>query len=1276
MTHRMRLACVLALAATLVLVSRGAAQKPPRMPVAARPAGAAGTVIVPDKFLRRWDPVTIFFARDTGPAGGGTEDHADRYVTLSPEHPGAFEWLDAATLQFRPAEPWPPLSRSTWKTEGKSVTLTTLMEAPLATIPAAETEGLEKVETITLTFAEPLDVESLRKMVTIELRPLPGVGGGPARWLNRDDFDVKPVERHSRSEQASYVLALKHPLALGQRVLVHFRLALDDTSPESFAQVRFGTAEPFRVIALGAMGNRYPVTPQGSRYTRDQAINGGSETRAVVVDFSAPPARLGPLEARSLVRFTPAVSDLSFNVRDKTLEIAGKFAWDTVYRVALVPTPIVDKNGRRLDMFGESEVFLYFPRKPAYLKWGAGQGVVERLGPQMVPIEGRAQERFDLRIHRIDSLNRSLWPFPEQGVTVDEAQRPPGPGEEPPAHTDASRFPSPAELARRLAALGSPPVSAIQPLPLKKDGGAATFGIDLSSQLAYISGKGQPGAYLVGLRRLDSSTERAWMRVQVTDLSLTTLEEPTAVHFFVTSLSTGKPAAGAKVKMEGSDNDVWVTFGEGTTDAAGSFIWSAPGPDPRRARLLRRIVVQKENDLLVLDPTHGPDGYADNQWSPAVGTWLQWTLEPLQGRLPEPELLCHIFTERPVYRPEEEVYIKGYLRRRERGHLASVSLEGAVVVQGPGDLSWRYPAKMTAAGSFAETFQEAKLPTGVYSAHFEDAAKNVYGRVSWRMEAYRLPTFEVQLHAPDQVPLDHEFDVKLTATYYAGGRVAARPIEWRVTQFPYTWTPKKRPGYQYSSDGRFSRTDRFESTPRLTKNDTTSEEGAASLTLNPAVEPTAQPRSYVVEATVVGADDQTVTATRQVIGLPPFVLGMKLPRYLERATKIQPEIIAVGPDGELKPGQEITVRLLHRQWHSSLRASDFSEGVARYMTEVVDEKVLEKKVQSGTEPVKIELPIDRAGVYVVELSSRDRLGRAQVVVVDLYVGGASPVTWARPVTRVFSVATDKDKYDPGATAAIVLKSPFQRANALAVIEAPEGNQYQWVKVEGGAATFHLPILATYVPRVPVHFVLMRGRLPDTSPQPGSATDLGKPATMAATAWIAVNPIENTVDVGLSHPEKAKPGDKIEMKIRLRDPRGKPLAGEVTLWLVDAAVLALGKEQRLDPLPDFITPVRSRLSLHDTRDLSFGMLPLAESPGGEEAGKGAPSLLDRATIRKLFKTVPYYNPVIAVGPDGVATVTIQLPDNLTTFKIRAKAASGSDRFGFATSQIAVRLPVIV
>jgi hypothetical protein len=64
------------------------------------------------------------------------------------------------------------------------------------------------------------------------------------------------------------------------------------------------------------------------------------------------------------------------------------------------------------------------------------------------------------------------------------------------------------------------------------------------------------------------------------------------------------------------------------------------------------------------------------------------------------------------------------------------------------------------------------------------------------------------------------------------------------------------------------------------------------------------------------------------------------------------------------------------------------------------------------------------------------------------------------------------------------------------------------------------------------------------------------------------------------------------------------------------------------------------------------------------------------VRKNFKAVPYFNPVITVDNSGKASVTIKMPDNLTNFKLRAKAISGAGRFGIAKGTIAVRLPVIV
>jgi len=1255
------------------------AEMPPFIPAVDTVKQPKGTSIVPEHFLRRWDPVTLFFSGDTGPARPGPEDHPDRYVTLQPSHPGVYTWINSRTLQFRPTEPWPALGRFHWTLvkngDGKTLSLSTLMEPPGSSTPADNASELEPVDTIALSFTEPVAVKTLARLIRIELRQLPGVDNADSRWLDSEDFDIKVMERRQRSDPANYILMLKEAIPGATQAIVHLRLSLDDSVEQSFKRIHFSTAAPFRVHNFGCSGNRYPGAPGGVSYSRDQAIRCNSNNNSVEVEFSSPIENVSPIEARNLVRFTPAVEELTFHSYDKILTISGKFKTDTLYRLNLVNNPIKDLGGRTLQLSGKHELFFHFPAQAPFLNWESAQGIIERYGPQMVPLKGRGDERLDLRIYTVDPLNRSFWPFPNDAVMVNEIDRPPGPGEAALPFTIAERHIYVNELTKQIQSLGSPAISEIVDLPLRKEGKAAKFGLDLKKYLARIDGETKPGTYLIGMRRLDDSANRAWIRIQVTDLSLTAIEETSTVHFVVTSIKSGKPVSDAKVSVQGHRNDKWITIGSGTTDENGAFHWQAPGYRYGDSQQILRIVVSKNDDVLVLNPQQAPEQYANNQWSQRDDSWLDWTMQNFSAREPSPENICHLFSERPVYKPEDKVHIKAFMRQRQKNRLRYLQDEGALVINGPGDREWRYPFKHTEKGSVYHAFEEADLPTGNYSAHLELKRHGQCGSLSFKKEAFRLPRFEVQLNSPDIVSLDKPFTVNLAARYYAGGQVQERPLRWRVTQFPYTWTPEQRDGFRYSSDGRFSGREPFRATPLIQREAQTDTDGAASINLDPTIEPTAQPRSYVVEATVTGADDQTISATRRILALPPMVLGLKAPNYLKQAKSLTSEIIVVGADGKLKAGQEVTVKLSKRQWHSHLQAGDFSQGSANYVTEVVDEVVSESNVVSTSEALKLNLALKGAGVYIIELEARDSLGRAQVISTDFYAGGDEAVTWSRPPTKVFNVTPDRSDYAPGDTAHLILESPFQQARALAIVESPNGNRYHWIKVDHGAATFDLPITQGFVPRLPVHFVLMRGR----GSEPTSQIDLGKPATLAATSWVEVRPVENRVDVKLDHPMKAQPGDEIDVFIHLKSPDGKPLAGEVTLWLVDQAVLALGEEQALDPLPSFITAFDSRMTLRDTRNLILGYLPFEEQPGGDlpsEMKSGESALMDKVSIRRNFKTVPFYQPNIEVGSNGQAKVHIKLPDNLTLFKIRAKAVSGAERFGFVKSEIAVRLPVIV
>src|SRR5262249_58129930 len=135
-----------------------------------------------------------------------------------------------------------------------------------------------------------------------------------------------------------------------------------------------------------------------------------------------------------------------------------------------------------------------------------------------------------------------------EGEERADCKSPPLPGNEPGRWTQVSDAEAKAIVAR-IKALGSPAVSEFVTLPIQRGGIEAKFGIDLGPYFARIAGVEQPGSYLVGLRTTDG-VKRQWMRVQVTDLTVSTVEEADSGRFVVTSLATAAPIAEAQGRVE------------------------------------------------------------------------------------------------------------------------------------------------------------------------------------------------------------------------------------------------------------------------------------------------------------------------------------------------------------------------------------------------------------------------------------------------------------------------------------------------------------------------------------------------------------------------------------------------------------------------------------------------------------------------------------------------------------------------------------------------------
>ena len=1234
---------------------------------------ADGVQVVPERFLRRWDPVTVFLDKDTGPAAGGPEDQPEKYVTLAPAPAGAWQWLGPRVLQFRPAEPWQPLRRIVVTALGHATTLVPLLPAPVETSPADEPDGIVDLDAVRLTFTDPVDEAALARLLTIELRPQPGFAVGDAQQLTAQDFTIKALERAAPTDRQTYAVTLHRPMPDGYVAILNLRLSDEPGLDDPSFELRLRSATPFTVTDISCGGRFTHDTQDGVLRCRPPDVEDGKPRsagpRELRLRFSAKPEELDIVHARNALRITPPVDDLAV-ARDKhnAYRITGRFLPDTVYDLQVKPGALKDARGRALSGAALSSRFAFLADRPA-LRWDASQGIAERFGPQLVPLRGRGYDRADIRIYRIDPAGRDFWPFPHDGIETEDDAPPPLAGNEPEPWSGPDEIRRRA-IAARIRALGSPAVSELVALPIARGGVEARFGLDLKPLFQKIAGADQPGAYLVGLRTLDGN-KRRWVRVQVSDLTLTTVEEADRVRFTVTSLANGQPIGGAEIRLEGVREREFVTLARGITGADGGFAWTAqdiPRVTPRR------IVVTKGTDTLVLDPGRGPPQYEAENWSQPGEPWLGWVFDKVAERRERPRTLCHVFTERPIYRPEEPVEISGFVRRYQQGGLSYAAGPGAIVINGPGDQEWRLPVTLDAIGGFYQRWDQKTEATGDYSLRFEPKDGDSCGAISFKKEAYKLPTFEVLLNGPQQVPLDGQFSVGLVARYFAGGLVADRPIKWRVTQFPYEWSPPGREGFLFSSDARFSGEHNFRSTPVLERDARSDAGGSAQVTLDPTIEPTAQPRRYVVEATVTGDDDTQIRSTQHVVAVPPFVLGMKVPRYLAQTGAIEPDILAADADGKPLPGIAMTARLIHRNWNSVLQASDFSQGSAKYVTQVIDETVEERQIASTEDVQHLHFDAPEAGVYIVELEAADRIGRRQTLRVDLFMGGDTPVTWSQPPSQTVAVSTDKDSYAPGETATLLIQSPFQTARALAVVEEPEGRfRYDWVDIANGFGRYAVPIRKPQMPRVPVHFLVMRGRLPGSASAPTAPFDQGKPVTVAATKWVTVTPVQHRIDVSLESPQSARPGQEIEVVLRLADAGKRPVAGTAVFWMVDQAVLSLAKEQPLDPLPQFVVNRPTRMAARDTRNMAFGLIPLQETPGGDVAPDEWG--VENISVRRNFTPVPIYLPHVAVGPDGVARIRVKLPDTLTVYKLRAKAVSGPDRFGFGTGEMRVRQPVV-
>ncbi|HET9555463.1 MAG TPA: alpha-2-macroglobulin family protein [Anaeromyxobacteraceae bacterium] len=760
---------------------------------------------------------------------------------------------------------------------------------------------------------------------------------------------------------------------------------------------------------------------------------------------------------------------------------------------------------------------------------------------------------------------------------------------------------------------------------------------------------------------------------QVTDLAVHAKLGATSGLVWVTRLSDGKPAAGARLSLyDGEGVEKWT----GATDADGI------GKVPGLSELVKDPEYHSGVPFALVAARLGDDtGVTLSTWSGGFNPWAFDLRPDWVGR--EAKELGGVFAERGIYRPGETAHLKGIVRYRRLGKIQSPPAGTPVqltVTSSRGKKLLDTTAPLTGFGTFAaDVALPADVSLGgasVSALAFVDGGRISY-EASFRVEEYRAPQFKVDVvaSAPALVAGD-AVTARVLARYLFGGAMPRAQVRWSVNRETTPFAPPRNDGFAFGShswwwdDGEPARSADVAGAGEGETDAT----GALAVDAGKAEALANRTWTYTVEAEVEDVNRQRLANRASVIVHPAAAYaGLRRPRagFAEAGKADAVEVVAAAPDGARQEGLALAVAVKRREWKwvkKKLAGGEWSS-----VNEVVEEQVAACALKSAAQGVPCAFTPATPGLYVAEATVTDAKGRAQTSRLPFYAIGSGWISWQREDTDRLELVADKEKYEPGETARILVKSPWPEAEALLTVEREGVSLARRVRLAGAATTLEVPITEESIPNVFASVVLVRGRV--AAPEKGAEeADPGRPAVKVGYVQLAVEKRAKRLSVSVRPDgQEKRPRDKVKVDVEVKDARGRGVPAEVTVWAVDEGILRLTGYQPPDPV-ELLHPARGlsvrvgESLVHLVERRRYGEKGLGAGGGGGGDGAGA-------GFRSDFKTTVLFAPEVVTGPDGRASVTIDLPDNLTTFRIMAVAVTRADQAGVGGSEVRVAKPLM-
>ncbi len=603
----------------------------------------------------------------------------------------------------------------------------------------------------------------------------------------------------------------------------------------------------------------------------------------------------------------------------------------------------------------------------------------------------------------------------------------------------------------------------------------------------------------------------------------------------------------------------------------------------------------------------------------------------------------------------------------------------------------------------------------------------VGGGGSFRVEEYKKPEYEVTVEAPERpVSLGKTIKAKIVAKYYFGGPVTRATVKYRVQREVHSdhWYPVGRwdwlygPGYWWFADAYSwypgSETWRCRGPappwfgqphhpPELVMENEVQigEDGTVELEIDTSVAKRFHPgidHRYRITAEVVDSSRRTIVGTGAVMAARrPFRVVTWVDRgYYRTGQTIRASVQARTLDGRPVSGKGRFV-LYRISYDKQGRPQE--ERVRRWDAATDD--------QGGT---TLMLKATDAGQYRMSCEIQDdddhRIEGAQVFVVRGPEFDGNDFRFDD-----LELTADRREYKPGQVAKLMLNTN-RRGSTVLVFVRPEGGVYQRprvVRLKGKSTEIEVPIGPGDRPNIFVEVVTVSdGKLHSKVRQ------------------LFVPPEKRVVNVRVKPSAKEyRPGAAATLDVSLTDAAGKPFSGSLVLTMYDKSVEYISGGSNVGEIRKYFWNFRRTHYPQTTSNLSrstgnlvkpgemsmsrlgvfgnqvaqrtrgrvvggFGGAPemakgsdamvAMDAPGSARAagaaGGAAGGALVTPTVRSEFADTALWVGSVTTDKDGNARLQVDMPENLTTWTVRAWAMGHGTNVGEGTASVLTTKNVLV